>query len=163
VVAGSSAIFTSSWANPENTFTSGILSQSNSKDGSAILTADKMVPGQSANGTVEITDTGDVAGDFKVDSSNLTDTPGPNGGRLSTALQLKVEDITNATSPVSVYDGAYNAFPLKSLGRWNAGEKHTYRFTVTFPDSGVPPSSTTGDNAYVRSSTKIDFNWSATS
>jgi hypothetical protein len=163
IVVGSSALFSTSSANPSNTFSSGTLSQSNSKEGTAILSATKMIPGDTKNGTVEITNTGDVSGKFSLSSSNLSDTPGPNGGKLSQRLKLKIEDVTNASSPTTIYDGSFDSMPVQQLGTWGAGDKHTYKFAVTFPDTGTPSSPTTGDNAYQGSSTKLDFNWSATS
>jgi hypothetical protein len=160
VAVASVSVFTSSSANPDNTFTAGNLSQSNSKEGAAILSAANMVPGDAQTGRVTIENTGDVDGEFRLSSSNLTDTPGPNGGKLSEVLTLKVIDVANGQS---VYNGKYNAMPGINLGTWPAGDEHTYEFTVTFPDSGVPGSATTGDNAYKSSSSKIQFNWDATS
>jgi spore coat-associated protein N len=161
LAVGSVSLFTSSSANPANTFTAGTLSHSNSKEGAAILTAANMVPGKSETGQVTIKNTGDVSGKFRLSSSNLTDEPGPNGGRLSEVLKLKVVDTSG--TPRTIYYGKYNAMRSTDLGTWAKDEKHTYRFTVTFPNGGVPPSATTGDNAYKGSSTKIQFNWDATS
>ena len=161
LAVASVSLFTSSSANPENTFTAGALSHSNSKEGAAILTASGMVPGQTETGQVTIKNTGDVSGKFRLSMSNLSDTPGPNGGRLSQVLRLKVVDSTG--TPTTIYDGAYNAMPSTDLGTWAKDEQHTYEFTVTFPEGGTPPSATTGDNAYQGSSTKIQFNWDATS
>jgi spore coat-associated protein N len=161
LAVASVSLFTSSSANPENTFTAGSLSHSNSNEGAAILTAAGIVPGDTETGRVTIKNTGDVSGKFRLSTSNLSDTPGPNGGRLSKVLRLKVVDRTS--TPRTIYNGAYNAMPSIGLGTWAKDEEHTYNFTVTFPNGGVPPSPTTGDNAYKGSSTKIQFNWDATS
>jgi spore coat-associated protein N len=161
LVVGSSASFSSTSANPSNTFSGGNLTHGNSKAGSAILTADKMIPGESKNGTVVITNTGDVAGNFTLAKSNLTDTPGANGGVLSGKLDLKVEDVTG--TPTTVYDGKLDAMGTQTLGSFASGAARTYKFTVTFPDGGVPGSATTGDNAYKGSSTSVQFDWNATS
>jgi spore coat-associated protein N len=160
VAVGSSAVFTSSSVNPDNTFTSGTLSQSNSKEGAAILTASGMVPGQSSDGTVTIKNTGDVSGAFTLSASGLTDNPGPNGGKLSDVLKLKVVDMGPGTT---VYDGPFASMPKQNLGSWAPAEQHSYRFTVTFPNGGTPPSETTGDNAYQGSSTSVTYTWDATS
>jgi hypothetical protein len=159
VAAASGAMFTTSSANPENTFTAGNLSSSNSRPNVAILSAADMVPGDSANGEVTIANTGDVSGRFRLASSGISDQPGPNGGRLSEVLQLKIVDGTSTI----VYNGDFDAMPAQDLGTWPAGQQHQYTFTVTFPEGGVPSSATTGDNAYKDSSAKIDFTWSATS
>jgi spore coat-associated protein N len=158
VAVGSTAVFTSSSANPSNTFTAGTLSQSNDKDNAAILTATKMVPGDTRTGRVTIQNNGDVSGKFTLTSSNLQDTPGPHGGKLSDVLQLKIMD-----GATVVYNGPYNSMPSQDLGTWSAGQSHTYDFTVTFPQGGTPGSDTTGDNAYEGSSTSITFNWNAVS
>jgi hypothetical protein len=158
VAIGSGASFTSASANPSNTFSAGNLAQTNSKAG-AILTATKMVPGGSANGTVTITNSGDVAGTFTLSKSSLSDTPGPNGGTMSTMLDLTVEDVTGP--PVTVWTGKVGAMPSQSLGSFAVGEARTYKFTVSFPDGGTPPSDTTGDNAYKGSSMSVQYDWTA--
>lgn len=161
IAAASGAIFTSSSANPENTFTAGNLSHSNSKPNIAILSAADMVPKDISTGEVTITNTGDVSGNFSLASSGITDQPGPNGGKLSEALNLKIVD--TSTSNTEIYNGKFNAMPTKNLGTWASGAAHKYEFTVTFPDSGTPSGATTGDNAFKDSATKINFAWTATS
>jgi len=161
LAVASVSLFTSSSANPGNTITAGALSHSNSKDGAAILTASGMVPGETETGRVTIENTGDVSGKFRLSTSNLSDTPGPNGGKLSEVLRLKIVDRTRSLR--TIYNGPYDAMPSIDLGAWEKDEQHTYEFRVTFPEGGVPPSATTGDNAYKGSATKIQFNWDATS
>lgn len=164
-VVGSGASFTSKSANPSNTFSAGNLAQSNSKEGAAVLTATKMVPGAlPTSGTVVITNSGDVAGTFTLSRTSLTDTPGANGGQLSGVLDLKVEDVTNEKSPVTVYSGKVgDKMGAQSLGKFAAGEARTYKFSVTFPDGGTPSSATTGDNAYKGSSLSAGYQWDAAS
>ena len=94
-VMASGATFTASSANPNNTFTAGNLSHSNSKAGSAILTASKMKPGDSVLGSVTITNDGDIAGAFTLSTNSLTETAvGTGGGHLADVLQLKIMDGT---------------------------------------------------------------------
>jgi hypothetical protein len=162
-VVGSGASFTSKSANPSNTFSAGNLAQSNSKEGAAVLSSGPMVPGTSANGTVVIKNTGDVAGTFTLSKTSLTDTPGANGGQLSGVLDLKVEDVSSEGSPVTVYSGKVGAMGAQPLGKFTAGESRTYKFTVTFPDGGTPSSPTTGDNAYKGSSMSVAYQWDAVS
>ena len=153
---GSGAAFTSTSANPANVFTAGNLKHTNSKAGSAILTASLMKPGDTAEGTVTIANDGDLAGTFSLSTSNLADTAGPNGGTLSSVLQLQIVDQTTSTT---IYDGALNAVGTVAAGSYAAGATHTYEFTVTFPDGGTPGSATTGDNAYKSSSMSVQFDW----
>ena len=155
-VAGSGAVFTSTSANPANVFTAGNLHHTNSKDGAAILTASLMKPGDTVQGTVTIANDGDLAGTFSLTSSNLSDTPGPNGGNLSDVLELQIVDQTTSTT---IYEGAITSVGTISAGTYAAGASHTYQFTVTFPDGGTPGGATTGDNAYKSSSMSIEFDW----
>jgi spore coat-associated protein N len=148
------ATFTSSSANAGNLVATGDLKVDNSNDGAAILTASGLVPGQSAEGTVTISNTGSAEGNFSLTTTNLTDTPA--SPPLSGKLDLVIVDTTNATNPNQVYSGKVNAVGTIQLGRWAAGEHHSYKFTATFPN-GTPAE----DNPYKNSSTSVDFVWNA--
>lgn len=163
LAVGSGASFTSHSANPANTFSAGNLAQTNSSNG-AVLTAAKIKPGDPAStGSVTITNSGDISGSFTLSKSNLVDTAGPNGGQLSGKLNVHIEDVTNAGSPASVYNGTIGAMAAQPLGTFAVGEVRTYRFSVTFPDGGTPASGTTGDNAYRGSSLTVDYRWDSVS
>ncbi|MFH1574280.1 MAG: hypothetical protein ABIG68_09870 [Acidobacteriota bacterium] len=156
-VLGSGAAYTATSANPANVFTAGNLHHTNSKSGSAILTASLMKPGDSVQGTVTIANDGNLAGTFSLTTSGLTNTPGPNGGNLSNVLQLRIVDQTTSTT---IYPTApITAVGTVAAGTFAAGDSRTYQFTITFPDGGTPGSNTTGDNAYKSSSMSIQFNW----
>lgn len=147
VVAFSFSLFSSSSANPGNLTASGIMSQDNSADGAAILTVDKLLPGESGTGTVSITNVGDSAGDFTLTASNLVDTP-PTPA-FSSVLKLVVTD-----GATSVYDGPLSGATTVDLGTWAANEKHDFTFTVTFD--------ATSGNEFQGASSTVDFNWDAT-
>src|SRR6266545_1335916 len=66
VAVGSGANFSASSANPSNTFTAGTLTMSNSNDAAAILNASNWKPGDTTNGTVDIQNTGSLAGTSSV-------------------------------------------------------------------------------------------------
>jgi hypothetical protein len=161
IAVGSGATFTSHSANPANTFSAGTLSQTNSTNG-AVLSVTKMKPGDSSNGTVTITNSGNVAGTFTLSKANLVDTAGANGGLLSSDLTVLIQDVTNSSSPVTVYSGTVGSMPAQSLGSFAAAAARTYKFTVTMPNNGTPGSTTTGDNAYQGSSLTVDYSWDAT-
>jgi hypothetical protein len=162
VAVFATATFTSSSANAGNVVATGDLAVGNSKSG-AILTASGLVPGDSSTGTVTISNTGSSSGSFSLTTSNLQDTPGAGGQPLSGHLDLVIQDITVPATPTQIYSGKLNAVGTIQLGRWNAGESHTYKFTTTFPNGGTPPSPTGGDNAYKNASTSIQFDWNAVS
>ena len=161
LVGVSFAVFSTSSANPGNMFTAGTLTSSNDKDNAAILTAERMVPGDTTEGTVRITNTGDSRGQFTLTGSTPTNTPGPNGGDLSSVLDLTIVMDGGATP---IYDGKLNALTAPvDLGVWDGSDSHEFVFTVTFPEGGTPGSATTGDNAYQGSSSQVTYTWNATS
>lgn len=145
---------------PKTVLAAGVLSQSNSKNGSAILTATGMRPTSSVTGTVTIANTGSLAGAYTLSKSQLTDIVGPNGGALSSVLTLKVEDITGA--PRTIYSGRLAAMPAQRLGYFARGESRVYRFTVTFPDGGFPGGPRIGDNSFRGSAATVRYDWTAT-
>jgi len=159
VAAFSGAAFSYKTANPNNTFTAGILTHSG--PAGAILTAANMKPGDTATGTATIANTGTIAGALSLAQSGLADTPGGNGGALSDVLQLTVEDVTAPGAPVVKYTGLLKDMPSTLLGTLAAGGSSTYEFTVTFPDGGEPSSNTTGDNRYQGSSLTVQFDWTS--
>lgn len=162
IVVGSGANFTSTSANPANTFTAGNLSQGNSKSGSAVLSATGMKPGDATTGTVEIANDGDIPGVFTLASSGLAETAGTGGGLLSTKLDLVIRDQGDPAAPSApgtvVYSGKLGALGTQSLGTFAVGEAHRYHFTVTFPDGGAGGA----DNAYKKASTSLQFDWVST-
>lgn len=148
VAVGSGASFSSQTANPSNTFSSGTFTHTNSKNGVAIVTGSNMKPGEVKTGEVTITNTGSLAGTFKLTESNAIN------GFAAGNLKLKIEDVTAAT-PVQVYSGDLGAVTAGgiSVGTYAAGEAHTYRFTVTF-DQNAP-------NADQAKSASADYTWTA--
>jgi hypothetical protein len=142
------------------TTTSGSITIRNSLEGAAILTTGSMRPGSSVQGEVKITNAGTAAA-IRLSKSHLTDVLGPFGGALSGRLQLTVEDLAKPASPI-VYSGPLSSLPSVALGSFAQGQAHTFRFTVTLPNAGQPPSSSTGDNLYQGSSTSVQFDWTAT-
>ena len=136
----------------------GSLTLSNTKEGAAILSLGGMRPGDSVTDTVTLGNTGTVAGDLSLSTSNLVDTPGSGGGSLSGELDLRVRDVTNAGSPAVVYDGKIAALTPTALGTLAAGDSRVYEFRVSFPDAGAG-----AENAYQGSTMSVQFDWTAVS
>ena len=163
VAIGSGANFNSASASPSNTFSSGTLSQSNSKANQAILTASNLKPGGSSTGTVDIANTGSVTGVFSLTKSTPSDTPA--SPALSSKLTLVITDQgdpdcrSGCPAASTVYSGTLAGMGAISLGTFTAGAKHRYQFAVTFPDSGTQG----GDNAYQGASTTVDYTFTAAS
>src|SRR5918994_6077779 len=73
---------------------SGELHVTNSRDGQAIFQAQGLAPGRSVSGTVQLSNAGTIAGDLGLQQVDVVDQPGSNGGQLSSAVHLDVQDIT---------------------------------------------------------------------
>jgi hypothetical protein len=192
VVMGSGAVFATQTANPSNTFASGILSQSNSNNGSAILTASQLIPGSSKSGTVDIANTGSVSGVFTLAETDLVDqdsADGSTGGatrtanKLSGELQLVIQDcgtftgstppscpLDSDTSTGQKYSGALSGVGSSvALGTYASSVKHRYKFLLSFPDNGTPSSLSatsvggSGDNAFSGAFSSATFRFNSTS
>jgi hypothetical protein len=129
-------------------------------DGTAVLTASHMVPGDAVSGTVTLANTGDADGDLQLDRTAVVDSLGAGGGRLSGALRVEVDDVTGGM-PQPVFDGALDQFDDLTFGRLAAGEQRTYRLTARLPDRGLPPGPMAGDNALQGATTQVDWTWHA--
>jgi hypothetical protein len=138
----------------------GPLSITNSRGGSAVLTAAGMAPGQSpVVGDVDIQNASSMDATFALAQSNVT------GTALAGSLSLSIVDcgtFAGATAPScdaadpQVYSGALNGLSSRSLGSFAAGATHRYRFSVAFPN-GTPAH----DNPLQGLSTSVQFDWSA--
>jgi hypothetical protein len=128
-VALSGANYVAPSANPANLFTTGTLLHSNSQDGSVIVVAEDMAPGDSSIGTMTLTGSGTLSGAYTLTASGLSDIPG--SPRLSDALSLKLEDTTGA--PQTLFTGSVSTFNTAALGTIAPGASRTYRLTLSYP------------------------------
>ncbi len=154
VIMASGANFTSTTANPGNTYTAGDLKHGNSKNGSAVFTADKMKPGESRSGTVDITNTGDVDGVFTLSKSNLTQTAGFASKLTLGVVDCKADGCGNGNDS-SVYSGTLAGLGPQALGTYAPSDVHRYQFTVTFPDGGPNGA----DNEYKNATASVQYDW----
>lgn len=139
----------------------GDLHVENSRDGQAIFEAQGLAPGGSVTGTVQLSNSGKLAGDLAVEQLDVNDQPGVNGGRLSDAVYLDVQDVTGGNL-IPVFAGQLGGLQSRALGSIAPGEARTYRFTASLPDGGAPPSPSGGDNAYAGSALTVRYSWTAT-
>ena len=161
VAVGSGASFNATSATAANTMVAGNLTASNDHSGSAVLSAVGMVPGDLISGTCSITNTGNVPASFTLNEGNIVDTPGPNKGTFSSELTVLIEDTTVPASPVTMYSGKIGSMPGIDCGVTNAGATKSYKFTVTFPDGGIPGTASTGDNSYQGTTFSVRYDWTA--
>jgi spore coat-associated protein N len=143
----STAVFTSSDANAGNLFASGTL-QVESDDG-AILSAERMVPGDTVTGSVGVENTGDVSGTFSVTSENLQNTGG--SPPLSNVLTLEIVEQGGTSNPI--YEGPLHPVDEELPPSWPGGEQRTYDFTVTMEQEA--------GNEYQGKSSEVTFRWTA--
>jgi hypothetical protein len=130
----------------------GDLRLSNSQDGQAIFQASGLAPGRSVTGTVRLTNSGTLPGDLSLQQLDVSDSPGPGGGRLSGVVSLDVSDVTGGSS-IPVFSGRLGALGSRPLGAIGPGETRTFRFTASLPDM---------DNAFAGSGLTVRYAWNAT-
>src|SRR5262249_37849816 len=72
---------------------------------------------------------------------------------------LDISDVTGATRQIFV--GTPSALGEYDVGTLAPDEVRTFQVTATLPDTGVPPSATTGDNRYQGSRMTLGLGWTA--
>ena len=133
-----------------NAFAAGTLEMSRSGSG-AVLSAANMVVDQEVTGSVTITNTGSLAGDYTLAGSAT--------GDLAPSLDLVVYKDSDGVAGAKIYDGSLDGLGSVSLGTFAAGgDAHTFYFHVVLPTTG----SDAGDNAVQGTSASASFTWSAT-
>jgi spore coat-associated protein N len=158
VTGASGASFNATTANPSNTFTAGTLTMTNSKAAAAILTASNMKPGDPATkGTVDIKNTGSLAGAFTLGKGAIVDSDGSNpmSAKLNVVVTDCGTDVDCALGTSSVtYTGTLAAMPATiALGSFAGGIEHRYEFAVAFDSSAT--------NAYQGDNSVVPFTWDA--
>lgn len=133
-----------------NAFAAGTLEMSRSGSG-AIFSAANMVVDEEVTGSVTITNTGSLAGDYTL--------AGSASGDLAPSLQLVVYKDSDGDAGAKIYDGSLDDLDTVSLGTFAAdGGAHTFHFRVILPSTGTDA----GDNALQGKSAGASFTWSAT-
>jgi len=112
----------------QQSFATGALTMSNSRDGRSIFSASQLAPGGSATGTVTIRNSGSVAGSLVL-SPGVADSSGPRGRALLGALRLRIDDVTTAVES-AVYSGGLEELPALALDTLGPGGERSYRFSL---------------------------------
>ena len=132
-----------------NAFASGTLTMSRSGSG-AIFSSAAMKIGETATGSVTITNTGSLAGAYTLS--------GTSSGSAALAGQLHLALYKDVDGGTAIYNGPLGTFSA-SLGTFAAdGGAHTFYFHVSLPSTGTDA----GDNALQGLSADETFTWSAT-
>jgi spore coat-associated protein N len=157
MAVASGASFTSTTPNTGNVVAAGVMHIDTDKSGGAILDIHGLVPGHEQSGTVTLSNTGDADGVLTLTKSNVVNSSAPG---LSGKLLVDIVDLSDNTS---VYSGTIGSMPAVSAGSLAKGASKSYKFTVSFPDGGVPSSDSTGDNVYQSQTVSVDYAWKAIS
>jgi hypothetical protein len=157
MAVASGASFTSTTPNVGNVVAAGVMKIDTDKSGGAILNVSGLVPGHSDSGTVTLSNTGDAAGVLTLSKSHVVNSSAPG---LSGRLDLDVVDQSDGST---VYSGKLGSMPDVAAGNIAKGGTKTYKFTVSFPDGGVPSSDSTGDNVFQNQNVSVDYAWNAVS
>lgn len=147
LVVGSGADFVSSSVNEGNAYTTGTLTQTNSKANEAIFGMDNLKPGDTVTGGVVLKNTGSLPASFKLTEN------AENGFTDKSKLTLNIKDLKAGTT---VYNGTFGGLTeagAVSLGDWKAGESREFSFDVTLAKSA--------DNAEQGKTAKASYKWDA--
>lgn len=134
----------------------GPVTLSATRDGVALLHGERLLPGDSVTGTITLTNLGEEPGALALTIDDVLDTPGAFGGRLSSVMRLRLEDLTSGRAPVET--ALARTTPLE-LGTVAGGQSRTYRVTALFPDSGRPAGPALGDNLLKGSRIEMALRW----
>jgi hypothetical protein len=135
-----------------NAFASGTLAMTRSGSG-AVFTASDMKIGDSATGSVTITNTGSLAGIYSLADSITGSAP------LAAQIHLVIYKDVDNTVPSKIYDGSLSSLGTLALGTFAATTgAHTYYFHIDLPTTGTDAA----DNAFQGLSSSATFTWSAT-
>jgi hypothetical protein len=129
----------------------GALQLESSHDGAAVLTASRLRPGDSAEGTLTLRNLAPGVQQLTLETTELQDTPGPGGGLMSQWVDLRVE---RGGDPV--YAGKLADLTTLDLGDLAAGSTTPFRFVVTLPEQGPAI-----DDAYAGGTVEVGWTWRA--
>lgn len=124
LVVGSGADFVSSSVNSGNAYTTGTLTQTNSKEDSAVFNLDNLKPGDTVNGGVVLTNSGSLPASFKL-TENAT-----NGFANKSNLTLSISESQGGPALWSGTFGELTTAGPLDLGDWAAGETREFTFSV---------------------------------
>jgi len=128
------------------------------REGQAALRAAGLEPGDTASGSVLVTNDGGAGGMFWLSGAGVSDRQGPAGGTLSERLQVTVLDVSAPDAPMIVYTGGPTELTARPLGFIGPGRSRIYSVAATLlPDRGRR----TAPSPYEGSSTTLSLAWRA--
>ena len=137
----------------------GPITLASNHNGVALLHGERIKPGDSITGLISLANQGDRPGTLAVAITGVRDQPGVYGGRLSSVLRVRIDDVTTGR-PLSDTLLAHTA-PI-ALGTLPGRQTRTYRVTAHFPDTGRPAGPASGDNLQQGASVEVALQWQLT-
>jgi spore coat-associated protein N len=153
VVIGSGASFTSQSTNPGNTFSAAGFRIWNEHEGTAVFNVTKMKPNDTSTQSWWVELEGDADGVVTVSLDNVQAVASPNGGNLSSRLNVTITDTTTSTV---IYNGPL-ASVTRTIGTWTPVTNHVFQVDVHWTDGTAAE-----DNPCRGSSCTFDITWDAT-
>jgi hypothetical protein len=130
--------------------TAGVVESTH--EGRAVLSVDGIRPGETQNGTLVLSNTGDGVQALTLSSTALSDVPGAGGGLLSRRLELTVERVS--PDRAVLFAGALADLAALPAGELNGRGSAVFRFRVHLPEGGPAV-----DDAYKRATTSVTWRW----
>ena len=137
----------------------GPVTLASNQPGVALLHGEHLKPGDRVSGLISLTNKGDQPGDLALGVTGRRDRPGARGGRLSSVLRLRIEDLSGGMAPRETQLDRAGVF---ALGKLSGRETRSYRVSAIFPDGGIPAGPFAGDNLQQGSSVEVQLNWQLT-
>jgi hypothetical protein len=97
-----------------------------------IVTAERMMPGDSARGVIKVGNFGTKTGVLYVRPRRVVDNPGPRGAHLAWRLVLRIQEIRKNGTTRTVWRGYVTELTKVRIGTLKSGQVRRYRFTVKF-------------------------------
>jgi len=119
-----------------------------------IVTAERMMPGETVRGSIKVGNFGDHAGILWVKPRRQADTVGIFGGRLSQRLMLRIVRLSRPRG--TVWRGYVRELGRVKLGLLRPGEVRRFRFIVQFRVR-PPARSRLSESLFMRSTYKTDW------
>ncbi|HEX5859356.1 MAG TPA: TasA family protein [Microbacterium sp.] len=143
ITVGSGADFVANSVNTGNAFTTGTLTQSNSKANSAIFTLGNLKPGDTLVSTVTIGNTGSLPATIALTEAAV------NGFVTPANLQLTISQ-----GGATIWTGTFGTLGTAQLGEFAPGASREYTFSVTLAQ--------TATNAEQAKTATATYTWNST-
>lgn len=139
--------------------TSGALSRlASSADDAIGFKVDRIIPGRGGSGDVVLTNRGADPAAYELVPEAARDIAGAFGGSLSGALELAIHEVQGDGTLRLLFAGKLATLrePI-ALGEIAPNTARRLRMTVDLPQGGLPPTPTSGDNAFIGAATSVVY------